>query len=178
LRRFPTRGYWWASRTPCVVVGRAVLARTTHRCASFNQRYVGEMASSEERAGPTAVWEFASLLRMLVQPYLNEGRPDVAFAAELAGVSTRTLQRKLTLCGSSYSQILQEARFDLACKRLDDPALKVIDVAMMAGYGSPQHFTRAFRRIGGITPSEYRQYNAGGESDAVRAVNLSKHSPL
>jgi AraC-like DNA-binding protein len=75
------------------------------------------------------------------------------------------LQRRLQLCGSSYSQILQEARFALACQHLDDPDLKVIDVAMMAGYESPQHFTRAFRRFTGITPSEYRHH--GFQDDAL-----------
>ncbi len=128
--------------------------------------------------GQSTAWEFASLLRMLIQPYLNQGRPDVAFAAELAGISTRTLQRRLALCGSSYSQILQEARFQLACMRLGDPALKVIDVAMMVGYGCPQHFTRAFRRFGGITPSEYRQHNLDGDSHATQAAGSAEQSPL
>jgi AraC-like DNA-binding protein len=103
-----------------------------------------------------SAWEFVSLLRMMIQPYISDGRIDVAFAAEMAGLSTRTLQRKLNLSGSSYSQIVQEARFELACSHLDEPGMKVIDVAMMAGYESPQHFTRAFRRFTGVTPSQYR----------------------
>ena len=102
-------------------------------------------------------WSFVTLLRVMVQPYLNDGRRDIAFAAEMAGMSTRTLQRRLRLCGSSYSQILQDARFALACRALDDPAMKIIDVAMLAGYESPQHFSRAFRRFTGVTPSQYRR---------------------
>lgn len=109
-------------------------------------------------------WEFITLLRKVLQPYLADRRPSVAFAAELAGISTRTLQRRLTQCGSSYSQILQDARFELACARLDDPGLKIIDVAMMAGYDSPQHFTRAFRRYSGATPTVYRQQSSGGSA--------------
>ncbi len=113
-------------------------------------------------------WEFVGLMRNLVQPYLNAGRTDIAFAAEIAGISTRTLQRRLSAGGNSYSQILQEARFELACAQLADHSLKVIDVAMMAGYDSPQHFTRAFRRFTGVTPSAYRHIQQGGNYQGVR----------
>ena len=135
-----------------VVVTRADLARSTCEiCASPP----GSLASKHVQDAQSA-WEFVSLLRMLVQPYLNDGRTDIAFAAGLAGISTRTLQRRLKLSGSSYSRIIQEARFALAHKLLDDPAMKIIDVAMMVGYDSPQHFTRAFHRFTGVTPSRYR----------------------
>ncbi|MEZ5570399.1 MAG: helix-turn-helix domain-containing protein [Halioglobus sp.] len=170
LAAFPNTRILVGQQHSCVVIARAALARTTHHTFAAASDRLDATAPAAEPQGQPAIWEFASLLRMLVQPYLNQGRPDVAFAAELAGVSTRTLQRKLKLCGSSYSQILQEACFQLACTRLEDPDLKVIDVAMMAGYRCPQHFTRAFRRFGGITPSEYRQYNLSGDSHARQAA--------
>jgi AraC-like DNA-binding protein len=135
-----------------VMVARADLARPT--CDVLAPMH-GSLASKDVQDGQSA-WEFVSLLRMMVQPYLNDGRTDIAFVAEIAGISTRTLQRRLMLSGSSYSQIVQEARFALARSRLDDPGMKIIDVAMMVGYESPQHFTRAFRRFTGITPSQYR----------------------
>jgi AraC-like DNA-binding protein len=136
-----------------IVVGGTDLARSTNDATAPAHDAAMEGDGPD---GPAAAWEFVSLLRMMVQPYIGGGSPDVAFAAEMAGMSTRTLQRRLKLCGSSYSQILQEARFSLACERLDDPGLKVIEVAMLAGYETPQHFTRAFRRFTGVTPSEYR----------------------
>lgn len=104
-----------------------------------------------------AAWTFVSLLRSMIQPYLNGGHPDITLAAESIGMSKRTLQRKLQLSGCSYSQIVQEARFELARSCLGDPSAKVIDVAMMSGYESPQHFTRAFRRFTGVTPTAYRR---------------------
>jgi AraC-like DNA-binding protein len=135
-----------------ILVGRAVLAGRTPDVIAPDR------AASFPSAAPDGgeAWDFISLLRMMVEPYIDGGIPDVAFVAEMAGLGTRTLQRRLKLCGSSYSQILREARFSLARQRLDDPDLKVIDVAMMAGYESPQHFTRAFRKFTGITPSQYR----------------------
>ncbi len=145
-----------------VIVSRAELAQSTGEMEA--PRSLGSLSSIDVRDGKSA-WEFVSLLRMMVQPYLNEGRIDVAFAAEISGISTRTLQRMLAQSGSSYSKIVQEARFDLARKRLDDPDMKVIDVAMMVGYESPQHFSRAFRRFTGVTPSQYRQLVLRPETD-------------
>ncbi len=170
MAEFPNTRVLVGQRHTCVVISRATLARTTSHMIAAESTGLSEMASGAQPGGQPEPWEFVSLMRKLVQPYLNERRTDVAFAAELTGISTRTLQRRLALCGSSYSQILQEARFELACTRLDDPNLKVIDVAMMAGYNCPQHFTRAFRRIGGITPSEYRQYNLDSGLQRDQAV--------
>jgi AraC-like DNA-binding protein len=109
----------------------------------------------------TEAWDFLQLLRMLLQPYLNGGRPDLSLLAEIVSMSPRTLQRRLQQSGSSYSRLLQEARFDLASSLLDDTGAKVIDVAMTAGYDSQQHFTRAFRRFTGLTPTQYRRAMAG-----------------
>jgi len=101
-------------------------------------------------------WELPNYLRTLVKPYLTDGPIKIDTVAEITGISTRTLQRNLKENGSSYSQIIQEARFELACSHLNNQDMKVIDVAIALGYENPQHFSRAFRRISGITPSEYR----------------------
>jgi AraC-like DNA-binding protein len=175
LAEFPNTRILMGQRCTSMTIERAALARTTHHtiAAASNQVAPSELGLASDRQLET--WDFASLLRMLVQPYLDQGRPDVAFAAELSGISTRTLQRRLKLCGSSYSQVLQEATFELACKRLDDPSLKIIDIAMMAGYRCPQHFTRAFRRFGGITPSEYRHCNLSGKSTGVKSTGVRSY---
>ena len=103
-----------------------------------------------------AAWELPSYLRALVKPYLTDGPIKIDSVSEITGISTRTLQRNLKENGSSYSQIIQEARFELACSHLNNQNMKVIDVAIALGYENPQHFSRAFRRFAGITPSEYR----------------------
>lgn len=148
-----------------VNVTRAELARATFDLVPSEDNTLAALCSRDVQDAQSA-WDFVSLLRMMVQPYLNEGRIDIASAAEIAGISIRTLQRRLRLSGSSYSQIVQEARFDLALRHLDDSGMKIIDVSMMVGYESPQHFTRAFRRFTGLTPSQYRNQRI---EDASRA---------
>ena len=74
----------------------------------------------------------------------------------MACVSVRTLQRKLSGAGLSYSDLLGAARFENAARLLRDSDDKIIEIALSSGYADPAHFTRAFRRISGITPREYR----------------------
>lgn len=152
---FPNTRIRMGQRHASVTVARADIARPTCDVILSKHDTLASLSSKDVQDGQST-WKFISLLRMMIQPYLNGGRTDVSFAAELAGISTRTLQRKLKLNGSSYSQIVQQARFELARSYLDEPGMKIMDVAMMAGYESPQHFSRAFRRFNGVTPSQYR----------------------
>ena len=148
-----------------VSVARADLVRPTFDVIPSTRNTLESLSSEDGQSG----WEFISLLRMMVQPYLNDGRIDLTFAAEMTGISTRTLQRKLTLNGSSYSQVVKEARFELARTHLAEPEMKIVDIAMMAGYESPQHFSRAFRRFTGVTPSQYRKQCGEDASREIRA---------
>ena len=106
-------------------------------------------------------WDFAASLRSAIRPYLGDGHPDLGLAAAIAGTSRRTLQRRLADCGRSWSDLVQEARFEVARDLLADPGRKIIDVAFAAGYENPQHFSRAFRRIAGVTPTDWRNDLAG-----------------
>jgi AraC-like DNA-binding protein len=159
LAAFPNTRILMGQPLTSVIVSREDLSQPTCDLIEATDNTVASLSSRDVKDGQSA-WEFVSLLRMMVQPYMNDGRIDVAFAADIAGISTRTLQRRLKLSGSSYSQIVQEARFDLARSHLNEPGMKVIDVAMIAGYDSPQHFTRAFRRFTGVTPTQYRNESA------------------
>ena len=100
--------------------------------------------------------EFVRTLKLMLPSYLDEGVPTVAEIAEMAGVSVRSFQRKLSNMGLSYSGLVDAVRFENAAKLLRDTDAKVIDVAFSSGYTDPAHFTRAFRRVSGITPRAFR----------------------
>ena len=63
--------------------------------------------------------------------------------------------------GKTYSQLVEEARFSEAARLLRNTDSKIIDVAYDVGYAHPTHFARAFRRIAGVSPSEYRTQRSG-----------------
>lgn len=119
----------------------------------------------------TFIWDFPAALRSAIRPYLADGYPDLRLMAEVVGLTGRTLQRRLQLCGHTYSDLVREARFDLARDLLVDPAARIIDVAMAAGYENPQHFSRAFRQLAGVSPSAYRR-------SATQTDTHSRQNPL
>jgi len=100
---------------------------------------------------------FTDSLVHLMQTYLPSGYPNVELAAELAGVSKRSLQRRLREQGTSYREVIQRARFDLACHLLQDPGLRILDVAYALGYEDPSNFARSFRQIAGMGPERFRR---------------------
>lgn len=108
---------------------------------------------------PRAAWNFETALRAAVRPYLHDGYPALTKVAKIFDMSARTLQRRLQDCGRSYSEVVQEARFELAREMLVDPSVRIIDVAMATGYEKPQHFARAFRRHAGVSPTIFRRFS-------------------
>jgi len=101
-------------------------------------------------------WDFLTALRALIRPYLAQGHPHLSLVAEIVGMSERTLQRRLAQSGSTYSEIVQEARFSIASDLLADSDLNIADIAFAAGYENAPHFARAFKRLTGMTPRDYR----------------------
>lgn len=96
-------------------------------------------------------------LAELVRLYLPDGPPGIAAAAEAAGVGVRTLQRRLAARSLSYEQLVSNLRFEQARLLLEQGALPITEIARQLGYRHSTHFARAFRRIAGVSPREYRR---------------------
>jgi AraC-like DNA-binding protein len=106
--------------------------------------------------GPSG-YDIVELLKLMLPSYLDEGIPALAEVAEMAGVSTRSFQRKLSHVGLTYSDLLDTVRYENASKLLRDTDSKIIEIAFSSGYTDPAHFSRAFRRIAGVTPRGFRE---------------------
>jgi len=72
-------------------------------------------------------------------------------------MSSRSLARKLQASGSSYLQLLEQARRRDAHELIAHAGLELQDIAARLGYTNPANFTRAFRKWNGESPSAYRQ---------------------
>lgn len=84
------------------------------------------------------------------------GYPSLEAMAELEHVSARTLMRRLQDEGTSYQQLLDTVREELACWLLLQTDQPVEAVAERVGYGDTSNFSRTFRRWTGMTPREFR----------------------
>ncbi|OYU89158.1 MAG: AraC family transcriptional regulator [Bradyrhizobiaceae bacterium PARB1] len=111
--------------------------------------------------GPSG-YDIVELLKLMLPSYLDDGIPALADVAEMAGVSTRSFQRKLAHVGLSYSDLLDTVRYENASKLLRETDSRIIDIAFSSGYTDPAHFSRAFRRIAGVTPRQFREQSRPG----------------
>jgi AraC-like DNA-binding protein len=102
--------------------------------------------------------DFPGYVREAIAMLLRGGRADIRLMAEVTGMGPRTLQRRLARAGVSYTRLVAQARLDLAVRLLEDPRVKLIDVALELGYSDPAHFTRAFQRWTGAAPRAFRRH--------------------
>ena len=117
-------------------------------------------------------------LRQAVEALVSMGEPSLRAAADAAGTSVRSLQRELAGAGQSFHGVLDQARCDAACRLLDDPDRKVIEVSLALGYTDAANFTRAFRRWTGTSPQEFRRLLLLRRTSDLRVLGGSTHSPV
>ena len=76
--------------------------------------------------------------------------------AEILGINRLTLYRSLREEGTSYRQIVDRVRYKLAVELLENSTEPIRDIARVLGYSTTGNFTRAFRRMSGLSPTKYR----------------------
>ena len=90
---------------------------------------------------------------------LPSGRPEIWDVAREMGMSDRTLQRRITQAGTTFRQLLLQARLTQARELLRDPRNDIAEVAYLLGYQDTSSFYRAFRDQEGTTPARWRKAN-------------------
>jgi len=101
---------------------------------------------------------FAMRVRRVVAAELARGRPTSGIVARRLRMSRRTLVRRLTHEGTTFTQLLDDLRRDLAVHLVMRAGkLSLYDIAKSLGFGHVQAFHRSFKRWTGSTPCRYRE---------------------
>jgi AraC-like DNA-binding protein len=95
-------------------------------------------------------------VRQVLEPWTAGGLPTQEIAAEMLGMTPRTLRRRLAEEGTSWRSVLSDLKFRRAVERLQADGISVREVAEELGYSDAAHFTRFFRHRAGVPPSAYR----------------------
>ena len=104
--------------------------------------------------------EFTPVYTRRVMDYLAEYREHEASMQDIAdsvNVSERTLRRKLTEEGTSFQEIKDKLRKNMAIYYLSQPDIPISTITNKLGFSEPAAFTRAFKQWTGQTPSLYRE---------------------
>lgn len=96
--------------------------------------------------------------------------PGLEDVAHEQNMSSRTLIRRLHDEGTTYQQLLDDVREELACWLLLQTTLSVEAIAERLGYGDTSNFSRTFRRWLGVTPREFR--SSAGKAEGESGVTI------
>ena len=106
-----------------------------------------------------------------VAELLGTGRATLPNVATLLGLSGRGLQRMLEARGSSFGEVLNATRGQIACRYVTDSTLPLSIVAELVGYASSATFGRWFANQFGEPPIVRRQRH---QKQAVGQVATAK----
>jgi AraC-like DNA-binding protein len=100
--------------------------------------------------------EFPEQVRAVLRTALLTDHGNADQIASLFSMHSRTLHRRLTAMGTSFRELVDQIRFEIARQMLADTDADVSHVANVLDYADSSAFTRAFRRWSGTTPAQWR----------------------
>ncbi|OUS00547.1 hypothetical protein A9Q81_10635 [Gammaproteobacteria bacterium 42_54_T18] len=95
-------------------------------------------------------------VRRILMASPMQSRFHINGMADKLNLSPRTFRQRLYDAGTSYKEVINEVRMQMAIEYLQTTQFSVQEVAYLLGYDYSPNFFRAFKKSVGITPSEYR----------------------
>ena len=88
---------------------------------------------------------------------LPSGNISQEMVADELHMSVRNLQRKLKNIDTSFRELLDEIRRELAKQYVTTSDVNLSEVTFLLGFSESSSFSRAYKRWHGVTPSEVRK---------------------
>ena len=104
---------------------------------------------------------FTGQIRALIGRDFSQSLPDFEWIASELHTSPQTLRRRLKQENTSFQEIKDLLRRDMAIYYLSRPELAINDIAFKVGFTEPSTFHRAFKKWTGVTPGAYREGERG-----------------
>ena len=96
-------------------------------------------------------------VRACLAEIMASGQTGISDVADRLAMSPRTLQRKLAREGTSFQEVLNRVRTEVATIYLEKTHYSNAEIAFLLGYDDPNSFIRAFHGWTGSTPEASRQ---------------------
>ncbi len=73
----------------------------------------------------------------------------------------------------AFKDYLLNTRVGYACKLLTDASQNISGIAYDSGFGNISNFNRQFKKIKGVTPSQYQEQIRKIESESLNSIEIS-----
>jgi AraC-like DNA-binding protein len=117
-------------------------------------KYAAELL---ERSSPEGEETIRSRLRRHLVGTMASGDVALRRAARHLGTTGRTLQRRLHEEGTSFNEVLDGVRREVALAQMRARRRSIDELAFVLGFEKSSSFHRAFKRWTGLTPGEFRR---------------------
>ena len=115
-----------------------------------------EPAFDKRMANLTQEASVRDLVRACLLEMLASGHYSMTYVASKLAISNRTLQRRLREEGTTFQEVMDELREELARHYLSATDYTSSEISFLLGYEEPNSFFRAFRTWTGQTPEIVR----------------------
>ena len=127
-----------------------------------------EMATSYiEARFPSTPTSLTHQIKLLILHSLDSGHCTASILADRFGITARTLQRHLKREGTSFEEIKNSVRKDIALRCLKRPDIPLNRITEILGYSEISVFTRSCHRWFGMSPRELRLYLIHGDRTLI-----------
>lgn len=94
--------------------------------------------------------------RRVAAELLPSGKLSIESMAARLGMTGRTLRRRLVEQGTSFLEVRDAVRLDLAKQYLSEKSLPLAEIAFLLDFADERAFRRSFQRWTGTSPARYR----------------------
>lgn len=126
----------------------------------FLKPILGYYIRSRIQAMPLYDNSMATTVALAMRSTMGTGKCNIEFIAASLGLSSKKLQRQLEREQTTFSEILERERQEMARKLVLTSNVPIANIAGLLDYSATAPFTQAFKRWTGQTPMEFRK--AGG----------------
>jgi AraC-like DNA-binding protein len=130
--------------------------RTYHASLARCREALDAVLSPDDVVARATHWMAAHFDQIAARGH-SVSQPRLEQLAGALHMSPRTLIRQLTDHGTSFTELREAQQLAIAQRLLADARYSVNEVGGLIGYGDAANFGRAFRRVTGVSPGQYRR---------------------
>ena len=137
----------------CIVCEKSDLDKHNEFADPAMVRYAQQLLDASMPAHDDAVLNDVRRTILLLLP---SGRSSIEKVSEHLGVVPRTIQRRLTEKGQSFSSLLNDIRTELAARYVLETQRSLTEIAELLGFSAPSSFSRWYQMQFGCSAKESR----------------------